>query len=298
MKERAAEEARRRVPAEGQVTVVCAVADPVALAEVATAIQKEHGRSVPLTPAMLPDAMAAARIAGLVYDMELGGRGAVDVVRQVHAARRDWPVWLYYPPVAAVIERVAEVASLRGVWATPQAMGPLHEREIRANIRQLLASVPRVRLLYLLDSILRPLPGDVREYLEVSLAHRDYSAPWVFRVRDVAPSLRCGLRHLERVCQAATGMGPKRLLDRLMLVFLSFKVLAFEIPLRKAAEQAGLSSKAVDHLRHRAFGADARWAELQPDAQFELALIALAQACRVPENMAEEVLQRTIRQRA
>ena len=223
-------------------------------------------------------------------------RARWDFVRQVHAARPDWPVWLYYPARTAVIERVADLVSVRGVWATPQGIGPVHEREIRAHIRRLVTSVPRVRLLYLLDSILRPLPMEVRGYLEVSLTHRDHAGPRAFRVRDGAATAVGQLRHLERLCNAATLPGPKRLLDHLMLVFLTFKTLAFDVPLPRAAEQVGLSPKAVDRLRHGVLGAAAQWAELQPRAQFEFALMALAQACKAPQQAAEDIVERIVRE--
>jgi hypothetical protein len=149
---------------------------------------------------------------------------------------------------------------------------------------------------YLLDSVLSPLPVELRRYLEVSLEHRNHAAPRSFRVRNGVSSLG-KLRHLEQVCDAATGMGPKALLDRLVLLFLTFKTFAFDMPLGTAAEQAGLSPKAVDRLRYRILGAGIPWPKDQPRAQFALALMALAEACRVPQQVAQEVVEHVAQER-
>jgi len=288
---------RSSTPAIRPIRVACTITDRGALAQVAAAIKREGGSSVTLTRRDVLDTAAGGRIAGLVYDMEPGDESAVDFVKRVHAVRPDWPLWLYYPLRVSVIERVANVASLRGVWATQQGIGRLHEEELRVHLRRLVTSVPRVRLLYLLDSILDPLPAEVRQYLEAMLEHREHAGPRAFRVRNGAATLPGTLRHLEHLSHAATGLGPKRLLDRLVLVFLTFKTFLFDVPLLSAAEQAGLSPKTVDRLRHRALGPDARWAELEPRAQFEFALMALAMACKSRGATVQDVVERVVRER-
>jgi hypothetical protein len=276
----------------GTVSVACTLTDRLAFLRVAECLRQEGGHALAVSRSDVLTAAEAGMTAGLVYDLEPGDARAAEFVWKVQSARPDWPVWLYYPPRAAVIERVADVAALRGVWATQQGTGPLHEKEIRVHVRRLVTSVPRVRLLCLLDSVLRPLPAAVRQYLEAMLEHRDHAGPRAFRVRNGAANFPGTIRHLERLSRAATGLGPKRLLDRLMLVFLTFKTLVFDVPLLSAAEQAGLSSKTFDRLRHHALGPDARWAELEPRAQFEFALMALAKACRVPQHTAQEVMHK------
>ncbi len=158
-------------------------------------------------------------------------------------------------------------------------------------MRRLLDSVPRVRLLHFLDGVLRSLPAEVREFLELSLERRDHGESSRFRIRNGAGGFKNMIRHLERACHAATLPGPKRLLDHLMLVFVTFKRFAFDVPLTGAVEQAGLSAKAFDRLRHRVLGADTQWAELEPRAQFEFALMALAETCSVPRETATEIVE-------
>jgi hypothetical protein len=279
------------------VAVGCTLSDPHVVGRVRDGIQQEGGRALCLDQADVLDATASGRIAALVYDLEPGDAPAVDLVVQVHAARQDWPVWLYYVPRIEVIERLAELAHLRNIWATPQSIGPVQAAEIRAHSRRLLRSVPRIRLLRLLDSILQPLPAEVREFLEVSLARRDHAGPRAFRSRNGAASLPTTLRRLERVCCSATLPGPKRLLDNLMCVFLTFRTFAFDVPLSSAAEQAGLSSKALDDLRHRVLGAASGAAKADPRAQFELAVMALAKACNAPHWAAGELVDQIARDR-
>lgn len=162
-----------RMANAGGVRVGCTLSNPVELGRIRNAIQHEGGSTSTLTRAGVLEAATAGRISALVYDMEPGDRSSADFVERVHAARPDWPVWLYYPSRVSVIERVTEVASLRGVWATPQQADPMHEAAIRAHVRRLLVSVPRVRLLRLMDSMLRPVPFAVRRFLELGLERRD-----------------------------------------------------------------------------------------------------------------------------
>lgn len=285
------------VPGVSPVRVGCVLTDRGALARVTSAIRQEHGRIVALTRREVLDATPGGRIAGLIYDMEPGDTTAVDLVRRVHAARPDWPMWLYHAPRAAVIEGVGHVASLRGVWATSQGTGPLHEKELRMHARRLVTSVPRVRLLYLLDKILRPLPAEVREFLGVVLQRLDGGEAKRFRIRNGTAGNRGNLRHLERLCVTATGLGPKRLFDHLLLVLLTFKALAFDVPLEHPAEQARLSRKDLDRLRHRILGTDAESAALEPRAQFEYALMALTKVCKAPPGAAGEIVQQVVRER-
>jgi hypothetical protein len=259
-------------------------------------MQQERARAVALTRSQVVDGTAGGRIAGLVCDMEPGDVAAVDFVRGVHAARPDWPLWLYYAPRAAVIEAVAQVASLRGVWATPQGTGPLHEMEIRVHARHLVTSVPHVRLLYLLDPVLRRLPAEARAFLAAGLVCGDGSEAKRGRIRNGAAGNQAKLRHLERLCVAATGVGPKRLLDHLLLVFLTFKALAFEVPLKRAAEPAGLSPKDLHRLRHRVLGTDGEAAALEPRAQFEFALMAMAMVCKAPRQAVREIVRQVVRE--
>ena len=289
---------RAPMPAVGAVKVGCVLTDRGALARVASAIRREHGWSVPLTRSEVVDAAARRTIAALVYDMEPGDRTGVDLVRQVHATRPEWPTWLYYAPRATLMDVVAEVLSLRGVWATSQGTGPVHEQEIRMHARHLVTSVPRVRLLSLLDSILRPLPREARQLLEMGLARLDGGVATRFRIRNGTTGNRGALRHLERLCVRATGLGPKGLLDHLVLVFLAFKALAFDVPLERAADQMGFSPKDLHRLGHRLLGADADAAALDPRAQFEYALVALAKVCKAPRAAAEDIVQQVVRERS
>ena len=286
------------LPAVGLVKVGCTLADRAALAGVANATQQEHGCAVPLTRSEVLDAVVRRTITALVYDMEPGDRAAVEFVRQVHATRPDWPVWLYHTPRAAVIDAVAHVVSLPGVWATSQGMEPLPEQEIRMQVRRLVTSVPRVRLLYLLNSVLRPLPAEARQFLELALERSDGGDALRFKVRNGTTGNRGQLRHLERLCGRATGLGPKRLFDHLVLVFLAFKALASDVPLGRAAEQAGLSPKDLNRLGHRVLGADADVAALDPRAQFEYALVALAKVCKAPPAAAEDIVQQVVHERS
>jgi len=164
-------------------------------------------------------------------------------------------------------------------------------------VRRLLTSVPRVRLLYLLDSVLRPLAVEAREFLEVGLERLDGGEAKRFRIRSGVAGRQGKLRHLERLCVTATGLGPKRLFDHLLLVFLTFKALAFDMPLDSAAEQAGLSRKDLDRLRRRILGLDADAASLEPRAQFEYAVIALTKVCKAPPEAAGEIVQQVVRER-
>lgn len=284
------------MPNPGTVSVALTVSDQAALHRVADRILQERGRPVVLTPRQVLAVTEAAGVDALVYDMESGDSSAVDVVSRVHAARPDWPIWLYYPPHPSVAKGVAEVASLRGVWATAQAAGPEHDAEIRMHLRRLVTSVPRLRVLHLLDSVLRQLPADVREFLKVGLDRLDGGGAQRFRVRNGTADDRGKLRRLERLCVKATGLGPKRLLDHLLLVFLAFKVLAFDVLLERAAEQAGLSPRDLDRLRRRVLGTDAHAAALDPRAQFEYALIALAKVCQAPSEAVGDIVHQVVRE--
>ncbi len=279
-----------------KIRVGCVLSDPETFARVREAVQLEGAEPLRVAKAQALEVTTRARIAALVYDMEPGDASAVEFVIRVHAARPDWPVWLYYRPRPAVIERVAEVAALPGIWSASQGSGDRHEAEIRAHVRRLVTAVPRVRLLHLLDSVLRPVPVEVRQFLEVSLAHRVHTGPAAFRIRNGAANLSTNLRHLEKVCKSATDAGPKRLSDDLLLVFLTFKTLVFRVPLRTGAEHAGISSKDLDRLCRRVLGPDAEAAALEPRAQFEYALAALTKACRLPAEAADEIVQQVLRE--
>jgi len=278
----------------GIVEVGCTLSDPRVLARVSNGIALEGGHACCLGRGQVLEATGGTRVAALVYDMAPEEGCALDFVKDVSAVRPDWPIWLYHAPCAALMEQVADLACLRNVWASSQAGGPLHDAEVRMHVRRLLTSVPRVRLLHLLDSVLRPLPGEVRDFLEISLAQRDHAGPRAFRVRNGAANLPSKLRQLERLCHAASVPGPKRLLDHVMLVFATFKTVACDVPLPRAAGQAGLSLKALDDLRHRVLGPHTRWAELEPRARFEFALMALAKACDAPQQAAAEILRLVI----
>lgn len=137
-----------------------------------------------------------------------------------------------------------------------------------------------------------------RVFLELALQRSDGGDASRFRVRNGTAGDRGTLRYLERVCRRATGLGPKRLFDHLLLVFLTFKALAFDVPLERAAEQASLSSKDLDRLRHRVLGSDADAAALGPRAQFEYALMALTKVCKAPPAAAEDIVQQVVRERS
>jgi hypothetical protein len=246
---------------------------------------------VALTPDQVLE-IPGARIDCFVYDMEPGGRSAVDLVHEVHAARPDLPIWLYFPRRPAVIEGVARVASWHGVWATPQGTGPLHDLEIRVHARCLVTSVPYVRLRTLLDPILRQVPAEMSDFLARGLRPTYWSEARRFKIRDGTAGDSATLRRLERVCVAATGSGPKRLFDHLLMVLLTFKALAFDAPLQRAAEQAGLSRKDLDRLRQRVLRTDGGSATVvDPRAQFAFAVMALADVCNAPRRAAHEVLR-------
>ena len=148
--------------------MACALRDPSALARVATCITRLGGQALALSRAAILSATLSAGIDALVFDLEPGDLSARDFVRTVHAARPDWPVWLYYGLRILIIERLAEVASLPRVWATPQLAHPAREAEIRVHVQSLVTSVPRFRLLRVLDPLLRTRPGEVRQFLETT----------------------------------------------------------------------------------------------------------------------------------
>jgi hypothetical protein len=60
----------------------------------------------------------------------------------------------------------------------------------------------------------------------------------------------------------------------------------------------GLSRKEVDRFFVRALGSDFHWASLEPRAQFEFVLMALAATCHVGEREAEQTVQEVVRERA
>lgn len=281
----------------GLATIACVLSDPRALARILGAIRHEGGHGVALSQAAVLGSAVTRSIAALVYDMGAYGRSAVDFVRRVHAARPDWPVWLYYIPRAASTENVAEVASLRGVWATPQLAGLRAEYDLRVQARRMLALLPRARLLALLDNVLRGLPPAVRPLLETGLERVERNAGTRVKAREVAADMASTLRQAQRACQAAGLLSPKHLLDRLTLVFVAFKALMFDVPLPLAAQQVGLGPRAFRELQCRVFGRNARWARLDTRSQFDLALIALTAACRLPPTAAEEILQGGVMER-
>lgn len=229
-------------------------------------------------------------------DLEPGDASAVAFVTQIHAARPDWPLWLYYPPRPAVIGRIAEVACLRGAWSTPQVTRLEHEAEVRVNVRHLLDSVSRVQVFRLLHGILRQIPAGVREMVGVNLDRRGDVEPQGTRTLVRTAGTRGQLRHLERLCLDAKLPGPKRLLDHLALLLIAFKTMVCDVPSLRAAQQAGLSPKAFGELRRRLLGPDASLATLEPRAQFEFALMALAKACHVPPQIAERIVKEAVQQ--
>lgn len=168
--------------------------------------------------------------------------------------------------------------------------------EVRAHVRRLLASVPRLLLLRVLTDILRPLPPDVRHFLERSLERRDHYRSGRFRLLNDTPDQSAALRHLELLCKSRNDVGPKQLFDNLLLVFITFKSLVFQLPPGTAAAQVGISSKDLYRLRRRVLRANSSAASLEPRAQFEYALMALARACQAPEHSAEQVLQHLTRE--
>ncbi len=281
----------------GALRVGISLGDPVALCRVRERIRQEGGQTVALPRDAILHATASGGISALVYDMEPGDPIAVGLIRRIHAARPDCPIWLYYAPRLAVIERVAEVTWLGGVGATPQLSSPLHDAEIRAHVRHMLAFVPQVCLLHVLDSVMRSLPAEVRRFLEFRLECSDQGGAQHVKNRGPMVLARSELRHLERVCHNATLPGPMRLLDHLILALVTFKSFAFEIPLPGAVQQAGLSPKAFRRLRFGVFGADAQWVELEPRAQFDFALTAFAKACNIPRHAAEEIVEQVTRER-
>jgi hypothetical protein len=278
-------------------TVACVLSDPRTRARILSALRREGGHGVALSEAVVLAGSATRTMGALIYDMVSHGRDAVDFVRQAHAARPAWPVWLYYVPRPAVIARVSEVATFRGVWATPQMTGPAEEADLRLHARRLMTSLPRTRLLAVLDPLLRALPRTVRTFLRSGLDPAGPGGTRRQKVRDVSAGLPHTQRHLERLCQDAGLLAPKKLLDRMTLVFLAFKGLLFNVPLEHAAQQAGPDPRALRALHHGVFGPDARWADLEPRAQFEFALMAFAEACRVSPATAEEIMQRAATER-
>jgi hypothetical protein len=274
------------------VNIACTIASSVALRRVVNAIELEGARGLALTRAAVLDATKTGAIDGLIYDLEPGDATSTIFVKMVHDARPDWPLLLYHAPRLALIERVVESALFEGVWSTPQVLGPAHDAELRIHIQRLLTSAPRLRPSKLLSDMFRTLPSDVRRFLESSLersASADIGRP---RVGEGVAGVRAQVRQLERACQQAMLPPPKRLLDHLLIVRLTFKSLLFGMPLAAVAEQAGLSHKALRELWRRALGTDARIARLDARAGFEIAFMALARACRVPQALAEKVAQK------
>ncbi len=279
------------------VQVACTLNDRVALVKVAESIRQHGGRTTRLSQAQLVQATRSDEISAVVYDMEPGGPSAVDLVHTVHDERPDWPMWIYYAPRAPVMDAVAQVASLRGVWATARAAALPVAAQVGIHVRRLLSSAPGARLLRLLRRVLEPLPTEVRVFLEASLEGTGRDAPARFKVGDGTAHVRSRLRHLERLCQAASLPRPKRLLDHVLFVSLAYETFVFDLPLARAGTHMGLSRKAIDGLRQRVLGPAARLARSQPRAQFEFAVMALAGVCRVPRRTADEVVERAVHER-
>src|SRR3990172_6349819 len=143
------------------VRVGCTFSDPAALAQVRDAIWNEAGQPVALTAAEALSAISSRRIDVWIWDMEPASPSSLELIRRVHMARPELPVWLYYSRRTAVIEPAAEAESLQNISATPQLRGPLQEIEIRAHLRRLLSSLPRIRLVRLVDRMLCSLPAEV-----------------------------------------------------------------------------------------------------------------------------------------
>lgn len=279
------------------LTIACAVSDQAVLIRVTQRIRQHGAQSKHLARAELLQATPDRAIAALVYDMEPGGAPAVDLIRAVRHARPEWPIWIYYAPRPLLMDAAALVASFRGIWATARVTHPAGEAEIDVHVRRLLTSAPRARLLRLLKSVLEPLPREVGAFLQTSLEGTSHIAPVRVKAANGTPHPRSRLRHLERLCDAADLPGPKRLLDHVWFVLLTYVSFAFDIPLRRVAAQEGLSRKGLERLRRRLLGGGAHVARLQPDVQFELALMSLTKVCGTPPQSADDIVQEVLGER-
>jgi hypothetical protein len=274
--------------------VACALNDSGAFRRIAACIEQLGTRAALLTQTEILAAGPARGFRALVYDLEPGDALAAAFVRRVRAARPGWPIWLYYAPRPAVIERVAEVARLRGVWATAQGDTALHAAEVRVHLRTLVSFLPCAQLLAILDNVFGAGPMELRRFLEAALEALARGDATGSNVGGGAASILSSRRHLERTCKAANLPRPKRLPDHLTLLLIALTTFAFDVPLASAAEQVGLSPQNLRALCHRVLGDGTRWAMLDPSAQFEFALMALAKAYKAPQQAlagaADEVL--------
>ena len=271
---------------------------PIAFERVNHAIRQEGCRTVTPARADVPAVAGDGGSDALVYDLEPADLDAVAFVRHLHNTRPDWPVWIYYPPRGSFPERAAELGSLRWLCTTPQMAGALGERQIAAHVGALVAAVPRIQFVRILDGLLRPIPVEVKRFLTRSVEHLGGPYPRNTDLRQGIGESEADLRRLERICQGADLPGPKRMKDDATLAFLAFKTLAFGLPLLKAAQQVGLSRKEVDRLFVRALGQAFQWAPLEPRARFEFVIMALGATCHVGQREVEETVRQVVRERA
>lgn len=218
-------------------------------------------------------------------------------VRKLHTARPDWPLWIYYEPREPVIQRVADVAMLSGVWATAQVSHAAQDAEVRVHVQRLIDSAPPQRLLHYLDPLLRQLPAEVRGFFAAQLGRRNEATLAQAPARHAETETRSDQRRLERICQVTGLPAPSTLLDHLLFTYVAFSSVALNVPLGVAAEDAALSPKALRGLLRRAMGTDARWAALAPASLFEFAIVSFAKACSMPEQLAQDVVQQVALER-
>lgn len=184
--------------------------------------------------------------------MEFRGRANVGDIRR-RAPRL--PMLAYYPDTQAALDLVPLVSELALVTCKMQMPDAREAERLRRLLAPLVKRYPVDQFRDLLRPVLVSVPaGPVRRFLDVAVSR--VAAGWLSPpgLDALAAAAGCSRRHLERCCAVARLPAPHRLLDRLVLLWVTWATAEHGIPERQAAGHLGLTRRDLTRLDARTVG--------------------------------------------
>lgn len=274
-----------------EVTIAHHISDPEARARLEEAIEAEGAAPVAARlTRLMDDPLWLPNCAAVAYDLEPIEDGGLRILRKLRAHYATVPILLYVPLKAGIAPLLLAAGRMHGVAAKAQFDDAKEPARLRAFIRRGLADVPAIEIARLITLLLPEMPSRVAEFTFAAL-RRITGPEWSpdITVGTIVPELGFTRRTLLRSWSDDSLPQPKELLDWLTLLFISYAASRSGLSNRAIAQARGLKLAAYYRLRRRLLGVAPETDDQRSEQEFDLALLAFAERCNVPERRIEAV---------
>lgn len=280
------------MPSFGEHQVACCISDQTTARRVLDALRREGARGFELSRSELVSGASRQRLRALIWDLAPWDPTALEVLHAVRGRHPGCPILLYAPPTTEAAALATEASGLVGVYAAVQLdIFSGEELRLRHCVRWLLDGVPATMLRWATRQVLSDAPAVKRRFLEAALDSLAAHAAVRVTATDCATAAGVTLRCLQRACRSRGLPPPKRLLDLVVLLYVTLLAQWHGESAGAAARRVGLHRQDLRRLRRRVLPRRVRVARLGPAQEFNVAFLALARAFGVPRKRASQLVR-------